>query len=183
MEQSVGNITDSNVSNVNLNNEKIKSTVQNKSYRCKVKPWQIILNAVTLLNLAINIICICRMFPRSSNLSIDYLGLIVGILGLLVTVLIGWNIFYALELKKDLILKMQEKQNETSNQLSDYAKKVQKDFDNIDSSIKNLEERTQNINKSLIDILKATSVFNYSEANNHINRTKETLIQGMHKSK
>jgi hypothetical protein len=31
----------------------------------------------------------------------DYIGVIVGILSLLVTVLIGWNIYIALDIKKE----------------------------------------------------------------------------------
>lgn len=43
-----------------------------------------------LLSLVLSIISLCSSLPRTSGL--DYIGVIVGILSLLVTVLIGWQI-------------------------------------------------------------------------------------------
>lgn len=45
-----------------------------------------------------NIIAICRAYPR--DLGIDYLGWIVGILALLTTILIGWQIYTMFDLKQ-----------------------------------------------------------------------------------
>ena len=40
----------------------------------------------------LSIVAICVALPRM-DMSFDYLGLITGILGVLVTVLVGWNIY------------------------------------------------------------------------------------------
>ena len=46
-----------------------------------------------------SVIAICRTHPRV-ELEFDYIGLIVGILALLVTTLIGWQIYNALNLDR-----------------------------------------------------------------------------------
>lgn len=60
-------------------------------------------SAVTVLlsSLAIlfSIVALCVAIPRASTLAVDYLGLLVGILALLVTVLIGWNIYTVIDAK------------------------------------------------------------------------------------
>lgn len=49
------------------------------------------------------IICLCVLcFRSTSDLGFDYIGVIVGILSLLVTVLIGWNIYQVIEIKQEL---------------------------------------------------------------------------------
>lgn len=57
-----------------------------------------------IINFALLIPLLCMHFPRiiDSNLGFDYMGIIVGVLSLLVTVLVGWNIFNTLEFKKEL---------------------------------------------------------------------------------
>ena len=57
-----------------------------------------------IINFALLIPLLCMHFPRiiDSNLGFDYMGIIVGILSLLVTILVGWNIFNTLEFKKEL---------------------------------------------------------------------------------
>lgn len=42
----------------------------------------------------------CLAMPRT-EMSIDYLGLITGILGVLVTVLIGWNIYMIIDFRQE----------------------------------------------------------------------------------
>lgn len=51
--------------------------------------------------IVISIITICLTMPRT-DMSIDYLGLITGILGVLVTVLIGWNIYMIIEFRQEM---------------------------------------------------------------------------------
>ena len=50
----------------------------------------LILSGISIL---VSIIALCRTYPHTSDLGMDYQGIIVGILALLVTVLIGWNIY------------------------------------------------------------------------------------------
>ncbi len=49
-----------------------------------------------------SVIAISIAAYRSPNLGFDYQGVIVGILSLLVTILIGWQIYNALEIKKEI---------------------------------------------------------------------------------
>lgn len=51
------------------------------------------------VSLVMSIIAICVAGHHTPNLGIDYQGMIVGVLSLLVTVLIGWNIYSVLDLK------------------------------------------------------------------------------------
>lgn len=52
-----------------------------------------------LFSLVASVIAICRTHPRV-ELGFDYIGLIVGILALLVTMLIGWQIYNAMNLDR-----------------------------------------------------------------------------------
>jgi len=50
-------------------------------------------------------ICLCVIFPRytsNENLGFDYLGILVGVLSLLVTLLIGWQIYNSISINKRL---------------------------------------------------------------------------------
>lgn len=53
---------------------------------------------LVLLSLILSIISLCNSHPCTSGL--DYIGVIVGILSLLVTILIGWNIYTVIDFNK-----------------------------------------------------------------------------------
>lgn len=74
---------------------------------------RIISITISTLALVCSIVAICLIAPRKGELSFDYMGVIVGILSLLVTVLIGWNIATALNLKEEW---MQFKQSSEDSQ-------------------------------------------------------------------
>lgn len=63
-----------------------------------------------------SVIAISIAAYRSPNLGFDYQGVIVGILSLLVTILIGWQIYNALEIKKEI-------KKEIDNSLSQFEKR------------------------------------------------------------
>ena len=54
---------------------------------------------ISLLTLIISVITLCLTNPNYSDLGLDYQGVIVGVLSLLVTALIGWNIYTTIDLK------------------------------------------------------------------------------------
>lgn len=56
-----------------------------------------ILSSVAIV---LSIVAICISLPRT-DMSFDYLGLITGILGMLVTVLVGWNIYMIIDFKQE----------------------------------------------------------------------------------
>lgn len=63
--------------------------------KCRIN-WTLL---ISLLALLVSIITLCLVKPHCSELSFDYQGVIVGILSLLVTALIGWNIYTTIDLK------------------------------------------------------------------------------------
>lgn len=60
-----------------------------------------LLYAGVVLALLLAFLALCFCCPRMNSLGFDYMGVIVGILSLLVTILIGWNIYSALEIKQE----------------------------------------------------------------------------------
>jgi hypothetical protein len=60
----------------------------------------IVILILSVISTIISIIAICRVCPNTSELGLDYQGIIVGILALLVTVLIGWQIFSVIDIRK-----------------------------------------------------------------------------------
>lgn len=62
----------------------------------KKENWALLLSGLSLL---ISIIAICMAGYRTPEFGLDYLGVLVGVLSLLVTVLIGWQIYSMLDAK------------------------------------------------------------------------------------
>lgn len=58
----------------------------------------LILSSIAIV---ISVITICLTMPRT-DMSIDYLGLITGILGVLVTVQKGWNIYMIIDFRQEM---------------------------------------------------------------------------------
>lgn len=73
---------------------------------------------LSIVALIIAVVALCRTCPRTVSLSFDYLGVIIGVLSVLVTVVIGWNIYSILDIKS-LQLEFDSK-----------IKNVQNDIDN-----------------------------------------------------
>lgn len=55
---------------------------------------------LSLIAVVLSIVAICVSLPRT-DISFDYLGLVTGILGVLVTVLVGWNIYMIIDFKQE----------------------------------------------------------------------------------
>ena len=58
-----------------------------KNSFCSVAIWILI-----GINTIINVFCLCHLYSRNQNLSLDYMGIIVGVLSLLVTTLVGFQL-------------------------------------------------------------------------------------------
>lgn len=65
------------------------------------KFWKIVIYIGLPFSIIGTVSCICILFHRTNNLGIDYIGVIVGILSLLVTVLIGCNIYQVIDIKQE----------------------------------------------------------------------------------
>lgn len=62
----------------------------------KQSGWALILSGIAII---ISIVAICVACPHNKDLGFDYQGVIVGVLSLLVTILIGWNIYSIIDMK------------------------------------------------------------------------------------
>lgn len=58
---------------------------------------------LSLIAIILSIVAISVTYPRSADSNLDYIGIIVGILGALVAILIGWQLYNALNLKELVI--------------------------------------------------------------------------------
>ncbi len=96
-----------------------------------------------IINFALLIPLLCMHFPRiiDSNLGFDYMGVIVGVLSLLVTVLVGWNIFNTLEFKKEL--------EQIKQQLEEKEKTLKELKEEIEKTLKELKEEKEKTLKEL----------------------------------
>ena len=83
---------------VNISNELVLH-YKNKVMNNKYKGIFILSCGLSIVALIISVIALCRTCPRTVSLSFDYLGVIIGILSVLVTVVIGWNIYSILDIK------------------------------------------------------------------------------------
>lgn len=93
----------------------------------------VVMAAVALL---FNIISISISFPRDGqNLSFDYMGIIVAILGIMITTLIGWQIFNVFKIE-DLKMELEETNNKSVYILNTVIKKKE----DISKRTKNLED-------------------------------------------
>lgn len=86
--QSVGNII-GNVSNINTNCQ--SETAVNK--RSGGYFWLLIANVIFA------IINLCCAFPRSGELDFDFTGFIIATLAVLVTALVGWQVYNSIDYK------------------------------------------------------------------------------------
>ena len=57
---------------------------------------------MSAISIMVSVAALCRTYPHTSDLGMDYQGVIVGMLALLVTILIGWQIYTAINVKEEL---------------------------------------------------------------------------------
>ena len=140
----------------------------------------LILSSIAIV---ISIITICLALPRT-EVSIDYLGLITGILGVLVTVLIGWNIYMIIDFRqeKENLKQYFEEQKKSvrsvGNQLSNVAL-LEKSISDVYARMMNLHQITplpfDYIYHALGAIVTASQAENYDACNTWIKEIKLVL--------
>lgn len=94
-------------------------------------------NIGLLYSIILTTICICNIFPRSENLNFDYSGVIVAILSILITILIGWNIWNVIDMKTEI--------NNAKKQIEEYHSSTQKKQEELDNKITELDKKQENI--------------------------------------
>ena len=82
---------------------------------------------ISILSLIVSGIAIGVSFYRTENLSVDYMGVIVGILSLLVTALLTWNIYTVIDVKsiKEDYKELKARIDTEKKRLRDYVDIVQ----------------------------------------------------------
>ena len=55
--------------------------------------------AALIISVIISITSLAIVSPRNKNLDFDYIGVIIGLLSLIVTILIGWQIYSTINIK------------------------------------------------------------------------------------
>lgn len=94
-------------------------------------------NIGLLYSIILTTICICNIFPRSENLNFDYSGVIVAILSILVTVLMGWNIWNAIDMRNEI--------DKIKKQVEDFYSSIHKKQEELDNKITELYKKQENI--------------------------------------
>ena len=92
----------------------------------------------SLLAIIVSGVAIAVTLPRM-ELGIDYMGVIVAVLALLMTLIVGWNIFTALDFKKDVISRIEESRKASKTDLQQHSALNKKDFENILEAMKRCE--------------------------------------------
>ena len=84
-------------------------------------------NCLSITAIICSVVAICVSLPSAPDLGMDYIGVIIGILSLLVTMLIGWQIWNVIAIDK----KINNEVEQTSNSLAksiDATKKEMIDY-------------------------------------------------------
>mgnify|MGYP001364942799 CR=1 FL=1 len=118
--------------------------------------------ALLLIAIILSIVAVCRTYPRSANLGFDYLGIIIGILGILVTILLGWQLINALKLQNFA---------EEAEKAKDYALAAKDEalakVENIESKINQANNRLEDLSKKIkelkIEVAKKLEPDDFSE--------------------
>ena len=81
-------------------------------------------NCLSIAAILCSVVAICVSLPSAPELGIDYIGVIVGILSLLVTMLIGWQIWNVIAIDK----KIDGKVKQTSDSLTESINVTKKEM-------------------------------------------------------
>lgn len=115
--------------------------------------WEIMYSLVSAINTISCIILLCIICPRVENLGFDYIGVIVAILALLVTLLIGWNIFTALDFRKEVSAKIEECRKQCRHELRLHSELNNKEFDNVVRTLQRAEDYCNKLDNLLYEHL------------------------------
>lgn len=104
--------------------------IKYSSKGCLRKNW------ISIFPILFSLIALVNCYPRIEQLGFDYLGLIVGILALLVTVLIGWNIYSVVD--------FDSKKKEFNNVINSMKKEIERMNNVIDTKYEKLQNEFNN---------------------------------------
>lgn len=117
------------------------------------KYYKIVHSIISAINAMSSIILLCILCPRINNLGFDYIGIIVAILALLVTLLIGWNIFTALDFRKEVSAKIEEYRKQCQHDLRVHSELNNREFDNVAKTLTRTEGFCTKLDNALYEHL------------------------------
>lgn len=135
-----------------------------------------------LFSLVASVTAICRTCPRT-ELDFDYMGLIVGILALLVTMLIGWQIYNALSLEQKVSNIKKE-----YDSLKDKSEALARQQENIkvynEASMEFIQGMTMLSNRNSVNLAEAywilsLALLHYIEADIDVEINAENCLRNM----
>lgn len=115
----------------------MKDRKLNKNYESNTKTnvvysFLIVLLCFTFLLSLVNVIILCVICPRQQDiskiLSFDYVGVILAIFSILVTLLVGWQIFNSIDFKDKIDKKIENQYSELKNELDSKSKELIKEI-------------------------------------------------------
>ena len=105
---------------------------------------------VSILAIVLSVIAISVSLPRF-ELAFDYLGLITGILGILVTVLLGWNIYTIFDFRQER-QKLKDYFDEQKQSVKSVGSDLQMTFKNQIANVSLLEKHISEVYSHLMGI-------------------------------
>ena len=147
---------------------------------------------LSMLAIILSILAICFSLPRT-ELSFDYLGFITGILGVLVTVLIGWNIYAVIDFRQEkqrLVQYFDEQKSDIHLLGSDLRTTFLNQLSNnslLEKNVADIYSQMMGLNKSLplsfyylfhtiSAIRKASQAENYAACNLWLKEIRQVLV-------
>lgn len=98
--QSIGDISNSNVENSNVCDMGCSHHSSRDPRETLSKSWILGLSIFNTLLLIAGIILVSIGLPADYALDFDYYGVIIGVLSIFITVLVGWNIYSAVDVNR-----------------------------------------------------------------------------------
>ena len=110
-----------------LNNKlEIYLTMKNDTFKNVISP---LLSGIAIILSVVSVIAIFIKAPRTPGLPFDYLGILVTILSTLVMLLLGWQIYNALELEKQFEEYKDEVNENLKNEKEKLLSKINSDIE------------------------------------------------------
>gem|GEM_PF-2775313 len=92
----------------------------------------------SMLALVLSVISVCRSYCRTEDLGFDYSGVFVGVLSVLVTFLVAWNIYSVIDINskvKEMQKEIKEAKLSINEKTSDIEKETKDKIDGISTRV------------------------------------------------
>ena len=127
MIQQVGNIISSELKGVNTNSIDNNSKID-IHFNLYKRLFTIALWGVGIISIA-NFVILCVLFPRSQELRFDYMGIIVAIFSILVTLLVGWQIYKTIGFEQKTVAELLRIEDDLTEKLLSNQQSLHKEIE------------------------------------------------------